>query len=72
MMANGWCILTSGGTCKDGLRIAVSVVTLSMCRLNGRLQQLGFEDIVPFYDLAESFRGVHPLSNGWFAHRCLR
>ena len=27
----------------------------------------GFADVVPFYDIAESFRHVHPLSNGWFA-----
>ena len=27
----------------------------------------GFNDVVPFYDLAESFRALHPLSNGWFA-----
>ena len=38
-----------------------------MCRSNNRCLQLGFEDVVPFYDLAESFRHLHPLSNGWFA-----
>ena len=27
----------------------------------------GCTDVVPFYDLAESLRGQHPLSNGWFA-----
>ena len=52
---------------KDGLRIAVSVVTAPYVPLERSLQQLGFEDIVPFYDLAESFRSIHPLSNGWFA-----
>ena len=52
---------------KDGLRIAVCVVTAPYVPIERSLQQLGFEDIVPFYDLAESFRGVHPLSNGWFA-----
>ena len=52
---------------KDGLRIAVSVVTAPYVQLERSLQQLGFDDIVPFYDLAESFRRVHPLSNGWFA-----
>jgi FkbM family methyltransferase len=52
---------------KDGLRIAVCVVTAPYVPIEQSLQQLGFEDIVPFYDLAESFRGVHPLSNGWFA-----
>jgi FkbM family methyltransferase len=52
---------------KDGLRIAVCVVTAPYVPIERSLQQLGFDDIVPFYDLAESFRGVHPLSNGWFA-----
>ena len=31
------------------------------------LLQHGFKDVVPFYDIAESFRHQHPLSNGWFA-----
>ena len=52
---------------KDGFRIAVSVVNAPYVPLERSLQQLGFEDIVPFYDLAESFRSIHPLSNGWFA-----
>lgn len=52
---------------KDGLRIAVSVVTAPYVPIERSLQQLGFEDIVPFFDLSESFRSVHPLSNGWFA-----
>lgn len=52
---------------KVGLRIAVCVVTAPYVPIERSLQRLGFEDIVPFYDLAESFRAVHPLSNGWFA-----
>jgi len=52
---------------KDGLRIAVCVVTAPYVPIERSLQQLGFEDIVPFFDLSESFRSVHPLSNGWFA-----
>lgn len=49
------------------LRLAVSVVTSPFVPLERSLAGLGFDDIVPFYDLAESFRHVHPLSNGWFA-----
>lgn len=52
---------------KGGLRVAVSVVTSPYVPLERSLRQLGFKDIVPFYDLAESFRHLHPLSNGWFA-----
>ena len=52
---------------KNELRLAISVVTSPYVPLERQLLELGFEDVVPFYDLAESFRGVHPLSNGWFA-----
>lgn len=52
---------------KRGLRLAVSIVTSPYVPIERSLCELGFEDIVPFYDLAESFRDRHPLSNGWFA-----
>jgi FkbM family methyltransferase len=52
---------------KRGVSVAVSLVTLPYVPLERSLLELGFRDIVPFYDLAESFRAVHPLSNGWFA-----
>ena len=52
---------------KRGTRLAVSLVTAPYVPIEQSLATLGFEDIVPFYDLAESFRHVHPLSNGWFA-----
>jgi FkbM family methyltransferase len=52
---------------KSGVRLAVSVVTSPYAPLERSLSELGFKDIVPFYDLAESFRHLHPLSNGWFA-----
>jgi len=52
---------------KCRLRVAVSIVLAPYVPLEQALRQLGFADVVPFYDLAESFRAVHPLSNGWFA-----
>ncbi len=52
---------------KRGLRVAVSVVTAPYVPIERSLLELGFADIVPFYDLAESFRDLYPLSNGWFA-----
>ena len=52
---------------KDGLRLLVCVVTAPYVPIERSLQRFGFVDIVPFYDLADSFRSVHPLSNGWFA-----
>jgi FkbM family methyltransferase len=52
---------------KTKVRLAVSLVTSPYVPLERSLSNLGFNDIVPFYDLAESFRHLHPLSNGWFA-----
>ena len=54
-------------TAKNEVRLAVSVVTTPYVPLERSLTEFGFRDIVPFYDLAESFRDRHPLSNGWFA-----
>jgi FkbM family methyltransferase len=52
---------------KAGMRLAVTVVTSAYVPLERALMDCGFNDVVPFYDLAESFRHLHPLSNGWFA-----
>lgn len=52
---------------KNGVRLAISVVTSPFVPLERSLLERGFKDVVPFYDLAESFRHLHPLSNGWFA-----
>jgi len=52
---------------KIDLRLAISIVTSPFVPIEQSLLERGFEDIVPFYDLAESFRHLHPLSNGWFA-----
>jgi FkbM family methyltransferase len=49
------------------MRLAVSVVTTPYVPLAASLRARGFADVVPFYDVAESFRHLHPLSNGWFA-----
>lgn len=47
--------------------LAVSIVTSPYAPLEAALAAAGWRDIVPFYDIAESFRDRHPLSNGWFA-----
>lgn len=52
---------------KSRARLAVSVVTSGYVPIERKLLDRGFTDVVPFYDLAESFRRLHPLSNGWFA-----
>ena len=52
---------------KRRIRLAVSIVTSPYVPLERQLLDLGFDDVVPFYDLAENLRHAHPLSNGWFA-----
>jgi FkbM family methyltransferase len=52
---------------KRGTRLAVSLVASPYVPVERAMAEIGFEDIVPFYDLAESFRHLHPLSNGWFS-----
>lgn len=47
--------------------LAVSVVTSPYVPLEQELRERGFAHVVPFYDVAENFRRIHPLSNGWFA-----
>lgn len=57
---------------KAAHRVAVSVVTAPYGPIERELNRLDFADVVPFYDLAESFRDRHPLSNGWFAAPLMR
>jgi len=52
---------------KSRVCLAVSVATSPYVPLEQSLFEFGFKHVVPFYDLAESFRHLHPLSNGWFA-----
>ena len=47
--------------------VAVCVATAPYVPLEQQLTSLGFEDVVPFYDVAEAYRDRHPLSNGWFS-----
>jgi FkbM family methyltransferase len=54
-------------TAKRAMRVAVSLVTSPYVPIERSLSERGFTDIVPFYDVAEGFRHMHPLSNGWFA-----
>jgi FkbM family methyltransferase len=47
--------------------LAVSIVTSPVSPILQQLQEQGWRHVVPFYDVAESYRSTHPLSNGWFA-----
>jgi len=46
--------------------LAVCVATAPFAAVASPLARLGFQDTVPFYDIAESYRDMHPLGNGWF------
>jgi len=48
-------------------RLAVCVVTDSFSRIAGQLRAQGWEDIVHFYDVAESYKAKYPLGNGWYS-----
>ena len=52
---------------KGKLRLAISLVSSPYVAIEQSLLAQGFRDVVPFYDLAESFRPTHPLGNGWFS-----
>lgn len=54
---------------KAGALLVVCIATVPFCHVEADLAGDGWRDIVPFYDLAESWRHRHPLSNGWFADR---
>jgi len=49
--------------------VAVSIVNSSFKEIKNYLEKLGFYNIVPFYDIAESYHLLHPLRNGWFLDR---
>lgn len=52
---------------KREAQLILCVVTAPFKPLETALRAEGWTDIVPFYDVAESQRERHPLSNGWFA-----
>lgn len=58
---------TVSSTLKNNALLAICVVTSPYNELETLLRKDGWNDIVPFYDIAEFYRDRHPLSNGWFA-----
>jgi FkbM family methyltransferase len=49
--------------------LAICVVTTPFSVLSRTLNEEGWMDVVPVYDIVEQYRAVHPLSNGWRAVR---
>lgn len=52
---------------KQTAQLAVCVATAPFAPLAASLQDDGWTFIVPFYDLTENLRDMHPLGNGWIA-----
>jgi FkbM family methyltransferase len=52
---------------RASMLLAVCVVNAPYRPLARSLADAGWTSVVPFYDIAESLRNRHPLSNGWFA-----
>lgn len=52
---------------KDSHLLLVSVVLAPYVPIETALIADGFRHVMPFYDFAENFRHIHPLSNGWYA-----
>lgn len=52
---------------KRDAMLAVSIATSPFAPLQASLRAAGWANVVPYYDIAESFRDRHPLSNGWIA-----
>jgi FkbM family methyltransferase len=52
---------------KETCLVAVCIVTTPYDPIRCQLAEQGWQDIVPFYDIAEAYRDRHPLANGWFA-----
>lgn len=47
--------------------LAVCIVKTQFTILLEELTSQGWNDVVPFYDIAEAYRDRHPLGNGWFS-----
>lgn len=47
--------------------VVVCIVTSPFCEIKNWLNTLGFDDIVPFYDITSHYQDKHPLNNGWYA-----
>ncbi len=52
---------------RESTLLALCVVTAAFAPLARHLGAEGWNDVVPFYDIAACYTDRHPLSNGWFA-----
>ncbi|MCD6321484.1 MAG: FkbM family methyltransferase [Clostridiales bacterium] len=47
--------------------LAVCIATQPFINISIPLKEQGWDDIVPFYDIAEAYHDQYPLHNGWYA-----
>jgi FkbM family methyltransferase len=52
---------------RAGCLLAICIATCPYLSIADHLQTQGWQDVVPFYDIAEAYKDRHPLSNGWFS-----
>ncbi len=52
---------------RESALLAICIVTVPFDKVTGPLKAQGWIDVVPFYDIAEAYIDLHPLSNGWFS-----
>lgn len=50
------------------LLVAVCIALFPFEEIYTYLNEMGWKDIVPLYDICEAYKEIHPLSNGWFAN----
>ena len=50
---------------RESALLAICIVNIPFSIVTGPLKEQGWNDIIPFYDIAEAYHNQHPLSNGW-------
>lgn len=52
---------------EEDLTVLVTTVNTAFTPIRDQLTSLGFKNILPFYDYAQTFKDKHPINNGWFS-----
>lgn len=50
---------------RESALLAICVALEPFSQVSEPLREQGWRDVVPFYDISEAYRDLHPLSNGW-------
>lgn len=51
---------------RNGCLLAICIAKAPFTSISAPLIQQGWQDVVPFYDIAEAYTDRYPLGNGWF------